>query len=105
VIQEGNMGEWKAVYEDEVEGHWVTLRTYESENDEDGDDGPVVRVTVTPMQNVEPDDDGRKLMTGADADDNSITLDPDAVEDLKEELIEIGFSAEAAARLVGKVPV
>jgi hypothetical protein len=105
VIQERNMGEWKTVYADEVEGRWVTLRTYESENDEDGDDGLVVRVTLTPMQNVEPDDDEHKLMTGADADDNSITLDPDAVEDLKEELIEIGFSAEAAARLVGKVPV
>ena len=99
------MGEWKTVYADEVEGRWVTLRTYESENDKDGDDGPVVRVTVTPMQNVEPGEDGHKLTTGADADDNSITLDPDAVEDLKEELIESGFSAAAAARLVGKVPV
>jgi hypothetical protein len=25
------MGEWKTVYADEVEGCWVTLRTYESE--------------------------------------------------------------------------
>jgi hypothetical protein len=38
-------------------------------------------------------------------DDNSITLDPDAVEDLREELIEIGFSSEAATWIGGKVPV
>jgi hypothetical protein len=41
---------------------------------------------------------------GPDADDSSITLDPDAVEDLEEELLEIGFSPEAAAWIVGKVP-
>jgi hypothetical protein len=32
-------------------------------------------------------------------------LDPNAVEDLEEELIEIGFSSEAATWIVGKVPV
>jgi hypothetical protein len=99
------MGEWKVVYEDEVEGRWVTLKVYESENDEDGDDDPVVRVTVVPMQNVEPNEDGQKPATGVDADDTSITLDPDAVEDLEEELIEVGFSSEAATWIVGKVPV
>lgn len=99
------MGEWKAVYEDEVEGRWVTLKVYEGENDEDGDDEPVVRVTVAPIENAEPNEGGQKPITGADADDNSITLDPDMVEDLKEELIEVGFSSEAAEWIVGKVPV
>jgi hypothetical protein len=31
-------------------------------------------------------------------------LEPDAVEDLEEELLEIGFSPEAARWIVGKVP-
>jgi hypothetical protein len=37
------MGEWKTVYADEVEGRWVTLKVYETENDEDGDEGLAVR--------------------------------------------------------------
>ena len=99
------MGEWKVVYEDEVEGRRVTLKVYESEDDEDGDDDPVVRVTAVPVENVEQNEDRQKPVAETDADDNSITLDPDAVEDLEEELIEIGFSPEAAAWIVSKVPV
>jgi hypothetical protein len=99
------MGEWKTVYADEVEGRWVTFRTYESENNEDGDDGPVVRVTVAPLEDGEQNEAGQTPVTRADADDNSITLDPDTVEDLEEELIEIGFSPEAAVWIVSKVPV
>ena len=49
---------------------------------------------VAPMENAEANEGGQKPMTAADADDNSITLDPDMIEDLEEELIEIGFSAE-----------
>jgi hypothetical protein len=101
MIQEGNMGEWKTVYEDEVEERWVTLKVYESEDDDGGED-PVVRVTVAPIEDAEQDEGGRKL--GAEAEDNSITLEPDPVEDLEEELIEIGFSPVAAAWIVGKVP-
>jgi hypothetical protein len=103
------MGEWKTVYEDEVEERWVTLKVYESEDDEEDDDGPVVRVTIAPIDDEagEPEQmgDEPKAASEADAEDNSITLDPDAVEDLEEELIEIGFSPEAAAWIVGKVPV
>jgi hypothetical protein len=94
------MGEWKTVYEDEVEERWVTLKVYESEDD--GDDDPVVRVTVAPLEDAEQAEGGRKL--GAEAADNSITLEPDPVEDLEEELLEIGFSPVAAAWIVGKVP-
>jgi hypothetical protein len=99
------MGEWKAVYQDEVEGRWVTLKVYKSEDDEDGDDDPVVRVTVAPLENVEQNENRQKPVAETDADDNSITLDPDPVEDLEEELSEIGFSLEAAAWIVSKVPV
>jgi len=102
------MGEWKTVYADEVEGRWVTLKAYESEDAEDEDADPVVRVTVAPIadETEEPEQAGDepKPVPEPDADDNSITLDPDAVEDLEEELIEIGFSPEAAAWIVGKVP-
>jgi hypothetical protein len=110
MIQEGHMGDWKIVYEDEVEERWVTLKAYESEDDEEEeDDGPVVRVTVAPIADEagEPEQmgDEPKPVAAADADDNSITLDPAAVEDLEEELIEIGFSPEAAAWIVSKVPV
>jgi len=107
MIQEGRMGEWKTVYEDEVEGRWVTLKAYESEDNEE-DDGPVVRVTVAPIADEvdEPEQmgDEPKAVSKADAEDNAITLDPDAVEDLEEELIEIGFSPEAATWIISKVP-
>ena len=95
----------ETVYEDEVEGHWVTLKVYESENDEDEDDDRFVHVTVAPIEHAEPNEAGQKPVTGADADDNSINLDPDLVEDLKEELIKIGLSPEAATWIVGTVPV
>jgi len=100
MIQEGNMGEWKTVYEDEVEERWVTLKVYEG--DDDGDEDPVVRVTVAPLEDAEQDEGGQK--PGAGAEDNSIILEPDPVEDLEEELLEIGFSPVAAAWIVGKVP-
>ena len=99
------MGEWKAVYQDEVEVRWVTLKVYESEDDEDGDDDPVVRVTAVPVENVEQNENRQKPVAKTDADDNSITLDPDAIEDLEEELSESGFSPEAAAWIVSKIPV
>jgi hypothetical protein len=99
------MGEWKTVYADQVEGRWVTLRTYESEDAEDADADPVVRVTVTPLEDREQNEVGQTPVTRAAADANSVTLDPDAVEDLEEELIEICFSSEAAAWIVGKVPL
>jgi len=100
MIQEGRMGEWKTVYEDEVEERWVTLKVYEGEDD--GGEDPVVRVTVAPVQDAEQDEDGQT--PGAGAEDNSITLEPDPIEDLEEELLEIGFSPVAAAWIVGKVP-
>jgi hypothetical protein len=101
MIQEGNMGEWKTVYEDEVEERWVTLKVYEGEDD-DGDEGPVVRVTVTSIKDAEQDEGEEKPDAGAE--DNSITLEPDPVEDLEEELIEVGLSPVAAAWIVSKVP-
>jgi hypothetical protein len=102
MIQEGNMGEWKTVYEDEVEERWVTLKVYESEGDSDED--PVVRVTVAPLEDAEQNEGRQEPEAEAIAEDNSITLEPDPVEDLEEELLEIGFSPVAAEWIVGKVP-
>jgi signal recognition particle GTPase len=100
------MGEWKTVYEDEVEERWVTVKVYESEDDEDEDEGPVVRVTAAPIEDDEGGLEQNKnvLKPEAKAADRSITLEPDPVEDLEEELIEVGFSPEAAAWIVRKVP-
>ena len=95
------MGEWKTVYEDEVEERWVTLKVYEGEDD-DEDEGPVVRVTVAPIESLEQGEDGQNPATGAEG--SLITLEPDPVEDLEEELLEIGFSPVAANWIVSKVP-
>jgi hypothetical protein len=92
------------IWQDEVEERWVTVKVYESEDDEDED--PVVRVTITPIADVEgrleQDEHGQTPVAEADAADRSITLEPDPVEDLEEELIEIGFSREAAAWILRK---
>jgi hypothetical protein len=91
------MGEWKTVYEDEVEGRWVTLRTYESEDAEDEDDDPVVRVTVAPLEDGEQNEAGRRPLQGQmpmTTPSHSIPMQ-----------LTIGFSSEAAAWIVGKVPV
>ena len=102
------MGEWKTVYEDEVEERWVTVKVYESEDDLAGDEGPAVRVTAAPIEDdedgLEQNGDGQTPSAGAEAADRSITLEPDPVEDLEDELIEIGFSPVAAAWIAGKVP-
>ncbi len=95
------MGEWKTVYEDEVEERWVTLKVYEGEDD-DGDEDPVVRVTVAPIEDAEQSEVGQNPATGAEG--SLITLEPDPVEDLEEELLEIGFSQVAADWIVSKVP-
>ena len=92
-VREGKMGDWNTVYEDE------------GEDDEDGDEGPVVRVTVASIQDVEQNEGGQELVAGAEPEDSSMTLEPDPFEDLEEELIELGFSPKAAAWIVSKVPV
>ncbi|MFD0465213.1 hypothetical protein ACFQY9_28535 [Microvirga aerilata] len=104
IIQEGNTGEWKTIYEDEVEERWVTVKVHESESDKDGDEGPAVRVTAAPIEgDLEQNGDGPAPFAGSKSADNSVTLEPNPVEDLKEELIEIGFSP-VAAWIVSNVP-
>jgi hypothetical protein len=61
------------------------------------------RVTAAPIDEdgLEQNGDGQTPL--AEAAGASVTLEPDPVEDLEEELIEIGFSPVAAARIVGKI--
>jgi hypothetical protein len=46
---EENMGEWKAVFDGEVEGRPVMVKVYDSEDDETEDGEPAVRVTTVPI--------------------------------------------------------
>jgi len=104
------MGEWTTVYEDEIEGRLVTLKVYRSDQaaDEDGDDGPAIRVTTTSAEGsscvVEDDQDGDTLLVEREATARPITLEPYSLEDIEGELMEVGFSPEAAAQIASKVP-
>jgi hypothetical protein len=102
------MGEWKTVYEEEVEGRPVAIKVYESEDVEDEDEGIAVRVVTTSIRDyegaLEQNEDGQTLIASPAAAGAPITLEPAMLEDLKEELREVGFSDEAAAHIVSKVP-
>ncbi len=99
------MGEWKAVFDGEVEGRPVVVKVYDSEDDETEDGEPAVRVTTVPVG-----DGARALERNEQSplarpeEAGAITLDPATFADLEEELIEVGFSPEAAARIAGTVP-
>jgi hypothetical protein len=102
------MGEWKTVFEDEVEGRLVTVKVYQSEEVDGEDDGPTpVRVTTTSLDDypgtLEQDDNQMLLMAPEEA-GRLITLEPYSLDDLEGELMEVGFSPEAAATIARKVP-
>jgi hypothetical protein len=100
------MGEWKIVFDGEVEGRPVTVKVYASEDQEDAE--PAVRVTTVSTEGCvdppEQTEDGQTLLAGPEPADACITLDPATFSDLEEELTEVGFSPEAAARIVSTVP-
>ncbi|ANY82914.1 hypothetical protein BB934_32355 (plasmid) [Microvirga ossetica] len=103
------MGEWRTVFEEEVEGRLVTVKIYRSEDtaDDDGDEGPAVRVTTTSVDNypgVLEDEDGDTLLLEREDTGRLMTLEPYSLDDLAGELMEIGFSLEGAASVASKVP-
>lgn len=102
------MSKWKTVFEEEVEGRPVTIRIYEDDEDEGDDAGPAVRVATTSIHDyegaLERNEDGQTLIASPEAAGASITLEPVVLDDLEEELREVGFSAEAAALIGSKVP-
>jgi hypothetical protein len=97
------MGEWKTVFDGEVEERPVAVKIYASEDAE-----LAVRVTTVSMDGYvgppEQPEDGLMLSAGPEPADAFITLDPAIFSDLEEELTEVGFSPEAAARIVSIVP-
>jgi hypothetical protein len=103
------MGEWKTVYEDEVEGRLVTVKAYHSDEPEDEDDGPTpVRVTTTSLDEYPgtlEQDGNQMLLVAPEEAGRLITLEPDSLDDLEGDLMEVGFSPEAAALIASKVPV
>jgi hypothetical protein len=100
------MGEWKIVFDGVVEGRLVTVKVYDSEVDEDEDAEPAVRVTTTSLEEgvLQPNEDRQMLLAAPEAAGAAITLDPAIFSDLEEELIEVGFSPEAATHIIRTVP-
>ncbi len=99
------MGEWKTVFEDEVEGRPVTVKVYQSDEAEGGDEGQPVRVITTDeYPDVLDEKDGQTPLVDPEDAGRLITLEPYSLDDLEGELMEVGFSPEAAAMIVSKVP-
>jgi hypothetical protein len=97
------MEEWETLFEGEVEGRPVKLEMY---TDEDGNRS--VKVTT-----VGPEDEGGGFEElGEDAGDlagpypagSPIVVEPSELADLEEELLELGFSDEAAGEISRHVP-
>lgn len=104
------MGEWNTVFEGEVEGRLVTVKVYQStdEGDREDDGGPAVRVTTTSVDDypgILEEEDGDTLLVEREEAGRLVTLEPYSLNDLEGELMEVGFSPEAAATIVRKVPV
>ena len=97
------MEEWETLFEGEVEGRPVKLEMY---TDEDGNRS--VKVTT-----ISPEDKGGSFEgLGEDAGDlagpypagSPIVVEPSELADLEDELLELGFSDEAAGEIARHVP-
>jgi hypothetical protein len=101
------MGEWKIVFDGKVEERPVTIKVFESNDTEDQGDGITVRVLTTSIRDDEPalEQNGNGLLPIADPTGTGtpITLEPADLDDLVAELLEIGFSHEAATQIVSEV--
>ena len=84
---------------------WLGLRKSISQR---GVLGRRQRITTISMEGYvgppEQTEDGQTLLAGPEPADAFITLDPATFSDLEEELTEVGFGPEAAARIVSTVP-
>ncbi|MBA1159118.1 hypothetical protein [Microvirga mediterraneensis] len=103
------MGEWNTIFDGEVEGRQVAVKVYRSsiEADQEDDEGPAVRVTTTSIDEFPggPEDDGNTLLVQRQETARFVTLEPYSLDDLEGELMEVGFSPEAATTIARKVPV
>ena len=81
------------------------VKVYDSEDDETEDEESAVRVTTVPIGDGARALERNEQVPPAGREEAcSLTLDPATFDDLEEELIEVGFSPEAAARIVCTVP-
>lgn len=80
-------------------GKWDTVINGEIDQDRQ----PGVRVTITCLRDCDDETSGQTSMTTYDPAGALITLEPDTLDELEGDLIEVGFSTEAAARISSKV--
>ncbi|MBQ0820553.1 hypothetical protein KBI52_10095 [Microvirga sp. HBU67558] len=102
------MGEWATVYEDEVEGRLVAVKLYQSDQVADEDEGLAIRVMTSSAEEypsvLKEEWSGDTLVIEEEA-RRPITLEPYSLDDLEGELMEVGFSPEAAALIASEIPV
>jgi hypothetical protein len=104
--KEKSVGEWKTIFDDDIEGRPVEIKVYEAQGETE-DEYKAVRVTTIfkgDESKLRQNEEGRRtLSSGPAAAGNAITLEPDTLNNLEEELVEIGFSPDAAAQIASKV--
>ena len=103
------MGKWDTVINDEFDGHLVVLEVRRPNDQPDigQDRQPGLRVTITCLRDC---DDEMNIAASEQTSTATydpagalITLEPDTLDELEGDLIEVGFSTEAAARISSKV--
>ena len=104
------MGKWDTVIKGEFDGHLVVVEVRRSDFEtgigQDGQHG--ARITITCLR----DCDDEMVTTAREQTSTAIydpagaliTLEPDTLDELEGDLVEVGFSTEAAARIVSRVP-
>jgi hypothetical protein len=83
------------------------VKVYQSDEVTDGNEDPAVRVTTTSAvdyHGVLEEEDGDTLLVEWEDAGRLITLELYSLDDLERELMEVGFSPEAAATIASKVP-
>ena len=104
------MGKWDTVIKDEFDGHLVVVEVRRPNDQPDIGQNrqPGVRVTITCLRDCDDEMDtaASEQMSTATYDPAGalITLEPETLDELEGDLIEVGFSTEAAARIVSRVP-
>jgi hypothetical protein len=103
------MGRWDTVIKDEFDGHLVVVevRRFDFETDIGQDGQPGVRVTITCLRDCDDETgmvtSGQTSTTTDDSAGALIAFEPDTLDELEGDLIEVGFSTEAAALISSKV--
>ena len=103
------MGNWDTVVNEEFDGHLVVVEVRRSDFEMDvGQDGQSgVRVTIMCLRDCDDETgmaaSGQARVATDDPAGALITLEPDTLDELEGDLIEVGFSTEAAIRVASRV--